>query len=308
MNWFKQFCYFALFIAFIHPVSSFSQRYDTVSVFSLPVQLDSFVVRSGFDVNAFIRRVKTDTTFYKAFKNMRFLNYSAVNKIAVYDKHDHVSASLDSKTTQVYERNCRSTKTTEEHTTGDFYKRNGDYNYYTAGLYAYLFFAKVPVCNESDLVAGSLEARGKGQMERSKYELKQLIFNPGSKVNGIPFMGDRESIFDQGEAEKYDFRIQQESYAGIDCYIFRIIPKGGYEHKVIYNELTTWFRKEDYSIVARDYSLSYKTLVYDFDVHMKVRTTQIGNKLYPTSIEYDGNWHILTKKRERVKFKIEISY
>ena len=153
-----------------------------------------------------------------------------------------------------------------------------------------------------------MDERGKGQMEKSKYELKQLIFNPGAKVSGVPFMGDRASIFEPGEAEKYDFKIVQDQYEGQDCFVFKITPKAGYEYAVIYDELTTWFRKSDYSIVARDYSLSYHTLVYDFDVHMKVRTKQVGNKLYPTSIDYDGNWHVVTKKRERVKFNVQITY
>ena len=88
----------------------------------------------------------------------------------------------------------------------------------------------------------------------------------------------------------------------IDCYVFKAIPKKGYEDDVVYDELTTWFRKTDYTIMARDYSLSYKAGVYDFRVKMKVRTQQIGKRLIPSRIEYDGNWHIFTKKRERVRF------
>jgi hypothetical protein len=121
-------------------------------------------------------------------------------------------------------------------------------------------------------------------------------------------MGSRASIFDEDEAGKYDFKIIEELYDGLPCFVFRITPKSGYEHEVLYNELTTWFRKSDYSIVARDYSLSYHTLVYDFDVRMKVRMRQAGDKLYPTYISYDGNWHVFTKKRERVKFTIAITY
>ncbi len=34
----------------------------------------------------------------------------------------------------------------EEKTTGNFYDRKGDYNYYTAELYANLFFTKGTVC------------------------------------------------------------------------------------------------------------------------------------------------------------------
>jgi hypothetical protein len=121
-------------------------------------------------------------------------------------------------------------------------------------------------------------------------------------------MADRASIFDKDEAKKYDFRISVEEYAGQQCYKFRITPKKGYERTAMYNDLTTWFRKSDYSILARDYALSYHTLVYDFDVAMKVRTTQVGGKLCPSYINYDGNWHIFTRQREKVKFSVEITY
>ncbi len=300
-------CFFISVVCFF-PVGGFAQQYDTLSKFSQPIMLDTFVLKSGFDINAFIRRVRTDTTFYKAFKSLHLVQYNTVSDFKSYGKNDKVSATMHCKTRQDITNHCRITKIIDRQTTGDFLTRNGDYNYYTAGLFANLFFSDTPVCNETDIVAGSLDMHGKGQMEKNKYELKQLIFNPGSKVSGVPFMGDRESIFEPGEAEKYDFKIMQEQYNGQDCYVFKITPKPGYEHSVIYDELTTWFRNSDYSIVARDYSLSYHTLFYDFDVSMKVRTTQTGNKLYPVSIEYDGNWHVFTKKRERVKFNVEINY
>jgi len=302
-----RYCFVCLLL-YLFYTPCYAQHYDTVSVFSLPVQLDSFVVKSGFDVNTFIARIRNDTTFYKAFKSMRLVPYTAVNDITVFDKHEQVAASLHSKTRQQVNKGCRTTAIIEEHTKGHFYKRDSDYNYYTAKLFAFLFFAKEPQCNENDIVAGSLEERGNGEMEKSEYELKQLIFNPGAKVSGVPFMGSRASIFDEGESEKYNFKITREMYEGQRCYVFRIIPESGCEHKVIYNKLTTWFRESDYSIVARDYSLSYSTLVYDFDVRMKVRTKQISGKLYPTNISYDGDWHIITKKRERVKFTIAVTY
>lgn len=287
---------------------SYAQQYDTSSIFKEPITLDTFVIKSGFDVHAFIRRVRSDTTFYKAFRSMHLVPYTAVNNITAYDKKGRVAAAYYSKTLQDVQSGCRTTKVLEEQTSGDFYTRKGDYNYYTAELFAYLFLTKGVVCNENDIVAGAMNEYGKGQLEKRKYELKQLIFNPGSKVSGIPFMSDRASIFDADEAKRYNFSIVKDLYDSVDCYVFRITPKKEYEHNVLYNDLTTWFRKSDYSILARNYSLSYHTLVYDFNVTMKVRTSQKGNKLYPTRIDYDGDWHVFTKKRERVKFSVAMAY
>ncbi len=301
--------YFSILaIIFLFPPDCYAQLQDTASVFKLPISLDTFTVKSGFDVDAFIRRVRSDTTFYKAFKSMHLVPYTAVNSMSVFGKRENVIASMNSKTQQLRANGCRTTKVLDQKITGDFFKENGQYNYYTAELFDYLFFASEPVCNETDVVAGSMDVKGRGQNEKSKDELKQLIFNPGSKVSGVPLMGDRASIFEAGEAEKYNFKIEEREYDGQDCYVFSITPKPGYQHLVIYDNLTTWFRRSDYSILARDYSLSYHTFVYDFDVQMKVRTKQIGDRLFPTSISYDGNWHVLTKKRERVKFNVEITY
>jgi len=301
----------AIILSFIFlSLQLYAQQPDS-SIFSQPLQMDAVVikaVRGGWDLNAFIRRVRNDTTFYKAFRNMRFMSYNAVNDIRVYDKKGKVSASLYSKTRQTFLGGCRTMQVLEEKVMGDFYKRKNKYRYYTAELYDYLFFTHGRVCNESEIVKGALEERGSGQMEKSKYQLKQLIFNPGSKVGGIPLMGDKAAIFDASMAKYYDFKLQSDEYDGEDCYVFRAIPKKGYEDEVVYDELSTWFRKSDYAIVARDYSLSYKAMIYDFRVKMKVRTQEIRNKLLPTRIEYDGNWHVFSQNRERVKFTAVINY
>lgn len=285
------------------------QRFDS-SVFSMPIQMDAVTIkaaRGGWDLAGFIRRVRTDTTFYKAFRTLRITSYVAVNDIKVLDKKGGTSASLYSKTKQTAAGGCRTMQVLEEKTTGNFYKRNKDYNYYTAELYDYLFFTHGKECGQNDVVGNSINEKGKGQAENAKYKLKQLIFAPGSKVTGVPLMGDKAAIFEPSVMKMYDFKLMSDEYEGVDCYVFKAVPKKEYEHKVVYNELTTWFRKSDYTILARDYSLSYNTMVYDFDVRMKVRTGHAGNKLIPTHIEYDGNWHVFTKKRERVRFVTNIS-
>ena len=134
------------------------------------------------------------------------------------------------------------------------------------------------------------------------------MFNPGGKVSGIPLMGDKSAIFEPAVAKMYDFKLSSDEYRGEDCYVFKAIPKKGYEKDVVYDEFSTWFRKSDYSIVARDYSLSYSTMVYDFNVRMKVRMTRVSGKMLPANIEYDGNWHVFTKGRERVHFITQLSY
>ncbi|WP_276132039.1 hypothetical protein [Polluticoccus soli] len=286
-----------------------AQRYDS-SIFSMPIQMDAVTIkaaRGGWDLAGFIRRVRTDTTFFKAFHNLRFINYTATNDIRVLDKKGKASASLFSRTKQSYANGCRTMQVLEEHTTGDFYKHNKEHRYYTSELYDYLFFTHGKVCGEKESIAGYLDERGKGQIEKNKQRLKILMFSPGSKVSGVPLMGDKAAIFEPDVAKMYDFKLSSDEYNGEDCYVFRAIPKKEYADDVVYNDLITWFRKSDYTILARDYSLSYKAGLYDFDVNIKVRTQQVGKRLIPARLEYDGNWHVFSKKRERVRFSTVIT-
>lgn len=298
-------------IILLHLAFTAHAQVGDVPAFSEVIQMDSFVVRasrSGFDVPGFIKRVQQDTTFYKAFRSLHFVPYVANNSIVMKGENGKTQAMLHNKTKQQLVKGCRSMKVLEEEVTGDFYKENNTYRYYTAELFAYLFFTNGTVCNESDVIAGSLSDKGKGGLERSKWQLKQLIFNPGSKVNGIPFMGDRAAIFEPDEAKKYDFKLSSVQHQGTDCYLFQAFPKAAFRNDVVYNELSTWFRKGDFSIVARIYSLSFRTALYDFDVNMNVTMTNAFGRLLPSRIEYTGNWRAATQGRERGSFSAAFTY
>lgn len=274
---------------------------DTKNKVYQGLELDEVMIKAvqqGFDVKAFINRVRQDTTFYKAFKSLHLVRFTQYNDIQVEDKKDETKASLNSVTKQDRQNGCRTMKVVSEKTTGDFYNKKKEYNYYTAKLYAHLFFTNGKVCNENNIV-------GNGVYKGSrKYEeqLRVLIFNPGQRIKGIPGIGDNVALFDEPTVSKYDFKLSRREYNGVECYIFTASPKSDYRNKVVINELKTWFRASDYAIVARNYSLSFRTLVYDFDVDMKVKLKKAGNYLVPYEVNYRGNWHALTKPREIVKF------
>lgn len=276
---------------------------DTARYKGMTINLDEHVVKAkriGFDVNGFIQRVEEDTTFYRAFKNLRIIGFTADNDIRVTDKKGGKTlASLKSRTKQIMTGNCRKMEVLEENTTGNFYNRKGDYNYYTAELYANLFFIKGTVCNE--------EGGGdKGSLARHKSQLKQLIFNPGKPISGVPVVGSKVAIFDRNLMRYYDFSITSEKFTGTDCYVFSAVMRKNLSSvdraEIVYDELITYFNKETMEIVGRKYSLSYKTLVFDFNVRMNVELTKLGDLLLPALITYDGTWNVPFKKRETAVF------
>lgn len=273
------------------------------------IEMDEVVfkaAKNGWDVQSFIRRMKTDTTFYKAFVSLRVVPYESDNEIQVFDEHKQTLATLHNNTKQTMNKDCRTVTILNEKVTGNYYNRDKTPRYYTAELFQNLFFRQGTECGMSDNIAKTTKA--KGSLERHKEHLKQLVFNPGSKISGVPFVGDKASIFDDDVAKMYDFKLTFVTYEGQECYNFQAIPKEEYKNDVVFNRLDTWFRMTDYSILARDYSLSYHTLLYDFDVQMKVRLEQHGTRLLPSSIDYTGDWHVMSKKRERSHLNIAFDY
>src|SRR5258705_8930289 len=268
------------------------------------VSLSEVLIRTDINVTRFINQVKNDTTFYKAFRNLHRLGFTAWNDIRVKDKKGKIKASLQSKTKQTRSKGCRTMQVLDENSTGDFYNHDSSYNYYTAELYAGLFFTKGVVCGETNIVKGiDFNPRSETGMEKSKQQLKMLFFNPGKKIPGIPFIGDKIDIFDPDRAKYYDFLIDYGDYDGQSCYIFSIKVKndltGGEKNKIVIDSMITWFNPRTMEVMARNYDMSYDAGVYDFDVHMEVQMTKFGNYLVPRLLRYIGNWDVILKKRER---------
>jgi len=268
------------------------------------VTLKEVVVRSNLNVPLFIQRVKDDTTFYKAFLNLKVLGYTSLNDIRMFGKQDQPKATLVSKTRQETEKDCRWMKVLEEKHTGDIYNKSGGYNYYTFQLYSSIFFAMDTICGESNIVAGTtFSTQGKTGISKHKEQLKMLFFNPGKRIPGLPFIGNKIALFDNDVAARYDFTIDMAEFKGQMCYVFRIVPlpglKGSEKGQVVINEMTTWFDTESWEITGRHYDLSYGAGVYDFDVHIEVEMTKFGNYLVPKVMRYNGDWDVIFKKREK---------
>ncbi len=280
---------------------------DTTIVFeNKRMSLPEVIVRNNFDYKKLIKQIKEDTTFYKAFKTLRILNYSSFNDIQMLDKQGRKKASLFSRTQQIRNNGCRTMKVLQEETTGDFYTTDHDYNYFTGKLYASLFFTEGKICNETNIVGGVQPSTDNvSGLEKHKQQLKMLFFNPGKRIPGIPFIGNKLDLYD-GKAHKlYNYRLDQQEYDGKSCYVFSITPKddlGPMRDDVVVDSMSTWFDEKNLEVLRRNYSLSYKAGLYDFDVSMEVEMTHYHNLLVPKVLRYKGNWDIILKKRERGVF------
>jgi hypothetical protein len=269
--------------------------------------LSEVVVRNNFDYRAVLSAIQQDTSFYKAFRNLRILGYSSYNDIRLLGKNDQPKASLFSKTKQHRYNNCRYTEVLQEEVSGDFYGSGRKYNYMTAELYASLFFTKDTICGENNIVKGhNIRASGKKGLDKHKEQLKMLFFNPGKKIPGIPFIGDKLDLYDESAHELYDYRLDIAEWHGTLVYVFSITPKeelGGFKNdRVVVDRMVTWMDMKTLEVMARNYSLSYKAGVYDFDVSMEVEMTRYKDWIVPRVLRYKGNWDVIFKKRDKAIF------
>ena len=284
-------------------ISAQEKNDSIVTVGNKTITLSEVVVNNKLNVPAFIHRIKNDTSFYKAFRNLHILGFTAINDIRMNDSEGKLKAGLQSTTKQIRSNNCRYMQTLEEKITGDMYDENRQFNYYTAQMYASLFFTKDSVCGEDNIVAGTeFSTKGKSGMEKNKEQLKMLFFNPGRRINGLPFISNKTAIYDDEMADSYDMSIDIDMYKNTSCYIFTQKVKPESKSEVVVDEMVTWFNAETFEVVARNYSLSYSAGVYDFKVQMEVVMTKYGEYLVPSLIRYTGNWKAIFKQRERGVF------
>ena len=269
--------------------------------------LTPVVIRKGTNVPGFIKRVEDDSTFYKAFKNLRVLNYSSINDVRMFDKKGRVESSLYSKTRQWAANGCRVTNIIEEKIAGDYYDRSGEPNYYTGQLYSSLFFSKDTVCGQTNVISDIQRSiKGKKGLDKRKEQLKMLFFNPGKDIPGIPLMGNKVQVFDDRHSDLYDFTVDIQEYKGKTAYVFTLKIKEDLSvfkrDDVVIDEMTTWFDYSNFEVMERDYKMTYNAGVYRFNVSMHVEIDKFGTLLYPKLIRYDGSWGVLVKGSERGLF------
>ena len=300
---------FILILSSVFFHNSFSQSDTSHNYISAIVTLDSFVVtasKQGFNKDDFIRFMREDKSFYKAFHNLRFVSHRLESQIKMYNKKGKERAGHKALNQQFSEGNCRTMKTLKEEITGNYYKKKRKNKYYTGRLMEYLFFTKGRVCESRK--AAIVKPSG-GGMAKHIYELKKLVFSPGDKAD-VPMIGKKTAVFNKEMMPFYNYSISAKTYKNkFDCYVFTVELKEEFkrkkEGKTVIKFLETYFDRKTFQVIARKYTLSHSTPVYDFDVTMNVQLSKYKGKYIPELIEYDGRWDIPAKSPEISKFSLK---
>jgi len=278
---------------------------DTV----LTVQLDSAVsvVAERINVQMFINKVTSDTSFYEAFRNMKRYSFTAENRVFTFDKKNRTEGKIYRK---IFHNNAGKYRQEilAKQDSGKLLKKNGKYQLYTVEMFDYIF---MNAYNSDFVKSESASDEKKKGNESYKDKLKTLLFTPGKPVKGVPIIGDKTQIFSANMRQYYDYTFFNGTYLdSIPIYTFRVKVKddlsGWTKSGLMIKELNTIFDKRNMQILGRSVDMKYGNLAFDFDVKMNIEMGYFdkGESILPTKISYQGNWDIPFKKEERASFLI----
>jgi len=265
-------------------------------------------IKRGFDVNDFIRMTKTDTSFYRAFKNLKMFPHSSKNHVDIFDKEWSKTANLYREANHYSTGDTGWIKVEKETTNGKVYKKNGKHKYFTAEMYDRVFFTKgkFPVNNVVGDPYDQEKLKGLSTKDRYYEKLKTFMFSPGTGVKGVPLIGKKLNIFDEKMAKHYDFSIEKTFFRDtIPCYKFSCLKKENVsDSKVSITKLITFYDRRTMKVIARTYALKDQTAMFSFDIKMFIELKYEFDDYLPVTIKYNGEWDVPFKKGERIKFKM----
>ena len=286
---------------------AFSQIiYDTATVDTVAIKYNK-----EFDVTDFIKMTKLDTSFYRAFKNLRMYPHTSSNTIEIFDKEWSEVGTINRYAKHFSNGSSGWITIISEKTNGKVYKKNGTHKYFTAEMYDRVFFKKGEFLVDNTVNTAYTQESLKGLSTKDKYyeKLKTFMFSPGTRVKGVPFIGKKLDVFSEKMSKYYDFTIEKTFFRdSIPCYKFSCKKKAQVpEKKVTITRLVTFYDRRTMNIIARTYALKDITPMFSFDMKMFIELDYNFDEYLPVKIKYSGEWDVPFKKSEQIKFEMNCS-
>ena len=277
------------------------------------VMLDSVMVSavsSGFSVEEFIHYVKTDTTFYQGFKNLRYYPHQYQSVLEIFGRKNQPIGLL--KRTGHYEvvNNRLIVHIDSEEEDGKIYNRRGKYRYYTPEFFDYVFFPKDTLI-VSKYVSKDDDGDTDDNNKKNENDAKVIVFNPGSvEVERSGSKKEKLAVFDISMQKYYDYIISKKTYKDtLECYEFVCRMKSDLTEKeqeeVLIRELVSYFDRNTFNVMYRKYVMKYDYWLIELDVTIDVEMGYARNHLVPLNIHYKGFWDIPFSKPEIADFKLK---
>ena len=295
-------------LAFCILLFAFTSRAQQIKRFN-PDTIRTIVIDSAVNIHShhlnaqdFIDAVLADTGFYKAFRNMKNYSFTAENRIYTYNKKNKVDGKIYRKLKHSNINGKHQMEYLVKRDSGALYKSNGKYQLYTVEMFDYIFMNAY----NSDFADGPALPGSGGKNESYKDKLKTLIFAPGHKISGIPFISSKTEIFSGDMREYYLYQFSRGKYLdSIPVYRFRVVRKPSIaDNDVMIKEMTTIFDMRNFQILGRYVDMKYRNWILNFDVQMNIELNKVHGELLPSKITYQGNWDVPFHKVERASFLI----
>jgi hypothetical protein len=287
-------------------ISSFLFAQEKEKIYN-SIQLDTLTIfaENEFDIKTFIHRIKDDTTFYQAFINLRYYPHKALGNLWVYNRREKEKAAEKISVIQHLNKSYMWQDRKTISSSGKLRTKKGKYRFTTAEIYYDIFFPSDTIPVSTDISNVKEESVEKSKKSKYIHDLKLMMFNPGEDISGVPIVGKKMSIFDNDMVQYYDYKVSIITFNGMECYQFACVAKPEYKkYKTVIKYLTTVFHKETMMVLNRQYSMRYKSILFQFDVKINVRNEISNGIITPLSISYTGYWDIPFKTQEKIAFTI----
>lgn len=263
-------------------------------------------VQDDFNAEDFIAKVIDDTTFHKAFLNLRYYQHNSVGNLEVYKKEEKSIGKLYRQADHKKEGDQFWVDVTKEKVKGKVVNRKGEYKYYTAKMFDHAFYPADTLYASNIVAENELPNEHDTKMQKRKNDIRMMMFNPGAKIDNVPVVGKKMAIFDDEMAVHYNYKIWYFNYRdSIPCYALSCEAKAASKpDDTVVKELTSYFHAETMEIMKREYHMKYKHMLFDFDVYIDVDLKKIGTALVPEVIRYTGWWDVPMHKKEHIKFDV----
>ena len=274
--------------------------------------LDSVMVSavsSGFSVEDFVDMVKSDTSFYQGFKNLRYYAHQYSSELEIYDVKNNSIGFLFRQGNYEVNNNKLVVKVDSSYNDGKIYNRRGKYRHYTPEFFDYIFFPEDTV-EVSKYSSKDKSTDGESANERNERDAKVIIFNPGSvEVEKSGSKKEKLAVFDESMQKYYDYIISKNTYKDtLECYAFVCRMKSDLteddQDEVLIRELVSYFDRNTFNVVYRKYVMQYDYWLIELNVTVDVEMGYTKDKLIPTYINYSGFWDIPFSKPEVADFKL----
>ncbi len=276
------------------------------------VMLDSVMVSavsSGFSVEEFVHYVKTDTTFYQGFKNLRYYPHQYKSELEIFNTNDKSIGFLARDGHYEVENNRLVVQIDTSYNDGKIYNRKGKYRYYTPEFFDYIFFPK-DTLTVSKYSSSNDDDEPETTNEKNEKDAKVVIFNPGSvEVEKSGSKKEKLAVFDIEMQKYYDYILSKKIYKdSLECYEFVCRMKADLTEKeqeeVLIRELVSYFDRNTFNVVYRKYVMQYDYWLIDLNVTVDVEMDYADGQLIPSFIHYRGYWDIPFNKAEIADFKL----